>query len=141
MGKNKDGEDLRSEIRKVKETNRKLLSRLQTAEDQISSESSINKKVKELEEKMATKNKENKKLQSELNREKDIVKSTQKDSEYKGRKIIELENSYDQLNLKFEQMKVVCERVLFSAPQTCLANCMYKKPKLRKILIIGGLRT
>ena len=33
------------------------------------------------------------------------------------------------------------ERVLCSAPQTCLANCMYKKQSLRKILIIGALRT
>ena len=33
------------------------------------------------------------------------------------------------------------ERVLSSAPQTCLANCMYKKQNLRKIVSIGALRT
>ena len=33
------------------------------------------------------------------------------------------------------------ERVLCSAPQTCLANCMYKRQNLRKILSIGALRT
>ena len=33
------------------------------------------------------------------------------------------------------------ERVLCSASQTCLANCMYKKQNLREILSIGALRT
>ena len=56
-------------------------------------------------------------------------------------KITKENQNLDQTYLKIYELNYSDERVLCSAPQTCLANCIYKRQNLRKILSIGELRT
>ena len=103
-------QDLNAELKKVKDINRKLLSRLETAEENITSAASMSDKLSNIQEELDKKKKELKRTQNELNKEKENVKNHLKESDNKSKKIVDLENSYTRMKLMLEQAKEASNR-------------------------------